>query len=267
MFLKLVKHESHAAARSMLPLLGGLLAMALLARLSIWMMETVDSSVTNIIGVFLIVIFYLGCGAMVVTTMILMMVRFSKSVHGDEGYLTHTLPVGVHSILLSRLLVCFLAVVISFAAVYVGIQIATLGVDSVESLGISIKAALRSAGVETSSMLLKIFCIAGMSILATILMIYAAISIGHSFATGKTGKSVLFFFVLYFAQQIITSIVMVAVLTAEFATTGSAEGLVTTSSNSLSSTMFWFSIGQAAIFGAVYYFLTWYMTKKRLNLA
>ena len=267
MFLKLVKHEAHAAARAMLTLVCGLLAMAVLARGSIWMMEAVDTSVTNIIGVFLVGIFYLGCFAMVVTTMILMMVRFSKSVHGDEGYLTHTLPVGVHSILLSRLLICFLAVLVSFAAVYAGIQIATLGVDSVETLGVSLKSALNAAGVDTSAMLLKIFLMGGLSILSMILMLYAAISIGHSFANGKTGKSVLFFFILYFAQQVISSIVMVAVLAAEYKSTGSTNGIMATTDTGLTSTMFWFSVGQAAFFGGVYYFLTWITTKKRLNLA
>ena len=44
MFLKLFKHESHAAIRSMLPLLGGLLAMAGLARGSVWLMDVTNAS-------------------------------------------------------------------------------------------------------------------------------------------------------------------------------------------------------------------------------
>ena len=266
MFLKLVKHESHAAARAMLPLLAGLLAMALLARGSIWMVDTVNSPVTSVIGVFLIGMFFLGCAAMVVTTMILMMVRVAKSVPSDEGYLTHTLPVNVSTILLSHLLVDFVAVLLAFVAVYGGIRIATLGVDSVKAIGVSISSVLKQAGVESGPMLLRLGCILAMGILVTILMISAAISIGHSFATGKTGKSVLFFFVLYFAQQIITSIVMVAVIAAKYAVTGSiAVGLEAT--NTIPSTMLWFSVAQYVFFGSVYYFLTWFMTKKHLNLA
>ena len=266
MFLKLVKHESYAASRSMLPLLGGLLAMAVLARGSIWMMDAVDSPVTSIIGVFLVGMFYLGCAAMVVTTMILMMVRFAKSVHSDEGYLTHTLPVNVSSILLSHLLVSFVAVLLAFAAVYGGIRIATLGVDSVKGIGMSISAAFKQAGIDTKNMLLKIGALGAMGILVTILMISAAISIGHSFATGKTGKSILFFFVLYFAQQIITSIVMVAIIATKFVFTGSLDG-AQSMPDTFTSTMLWFSVGQYVFFGSVYYFLTWFMTKKHLNLS
>lgn len=261
MFLKLVKHESHAAARAMLPLLLGLLAMSLLARGSIWLVDTVESPVTNVIGVFLIGTFFLSCAAMVVTTMILMMVRFAKSVHSDEGYLTHTLPVNVSTILLSHLLVSFVAVLLSFAAVYAGIRIATLGVDSVKTIGFSISTIFRQAGIDTGSMLLRLGCILAMGILVTILMISAAISIGHSFATGKTGKSILFFFVLYFAQQMITSVVMVAVLVA----TGSLD--LDASTDTINSAMLWFSTAQYVFFGSVYYFLTWFMTKKHLNLA
>jgi hypothetical protein len=263
MFLKLVKHESHAAARAMVPLLGGLLAMAILARGSIWMMESVESPVTSMLGVFLVSIFFLACGAMVVTTTILMMVRFAKSVHGDEGYLTHTLPVSVSTILLSRLLVSFLAVLLSFGAVYAGVRIATLGVDSIESLGVSFRVIIENSGIETKSILLKLCCVGVLSILSMILMIYAAISIGHSFPTGKTGKSVLFFFVLYIAAQIITSIALVGVLTAEYG----FDGLRTIETNDFPSSLFWFTVGQSVLFGSVYYFLTWITTKKRLNLA
>ena len=266
MFLKLVKHESHAAARAMLPLLLGLLAMSLLARGSIWLVDTVDSPVTNVIAVFLIGTFFLSCAAMVVTTMILMMVRFAKSVHSDEGYLTHTLPVNVSTILLSHLLVSFVAVLLSFGAVYLGVRIATLGVNSYKAMGLNLSAILNQVGIDTGSMLLRLGCILGMGILVTILMISAAISIGHSFATGKTGKSVLFFFVLYFAQQLISSVVMVAVIAAEYSTTASLA-MEMDAVNTIPSTMLWFSMAQLTFFGGVYYFLTWFMTKKHLNLA
>ncbi len=266
MFLKLVKHESYAASRSMLPLLGGLLVMAILARGSIWMMDTVDSPVTGVLGVFLVVMFFLSCAAMVVTTMILMMVRFSKSVHSDEGYLTHTLPVNVSSILLSHLLVSFVAVLLSFVAVYCGIRIATLGVDSIKGIGVSIGNLFKQAGIDTKAMLLKVGALGAMGILVAILMITAAISIGHSFATGKTGKSVLFFFVLYFAQQIITTIVMVGILATKYVTTGSLDSMQGTQ-EAFTSTMLWFSVGQYTFFGTVYYLLTWFMTKKHLNLS
>ena len=260
MFLKLVKHETHAAARAMVPLLCGLLAMALLARGSVWMVDTVDSPITSVIGVFLIAAFFLGCVAMVVTTMILMMARFAKSIHGDEGYLTNTLPVGINAILLSRLVVCFLTVLVSFAAVYAGIRIAMFGKGD---FIISVKRALQESGIETKYMLLKLFCVSALSLLSTILMMYAAISIGHSFATGKVAKSVLFFFLLYIASQIITSVAMVTVLVSKYGT----NGLFSMDTNGFPSFMFWFVAAQNICFGSVYYFLTWFTTKKRLNLA
>ena len=266
MFLKMVKHELHAAARALLPILGGLLAMAILARGSIWLIETVESPVTRVVGVLMVGLFFLACVAAVVTTMIVMMTRFARSVYGDEGYLTHTLPVNVSTILLSRLLVTFLAVVASIAAVYVGIRITSLGVDSLEEIGLSIRLAFREGGIETKQMLFKVCIIGTLSILNTILMICAAISIGHSFSTGKTGKSVLFFFVLYFAAQIISTIAMVILVTVKFASAGDPMTFFNMAGKEVADTVIWFSAAQSLVFGSIYYFLTWIMTKKGLNL-
>ena len=268
MFLKLVKHELHAASRLLLPLWGALIAMAVLARGSVWMIETVDSPVTTILGVLMEFLFFLACFGVVVATMILMMVRFARTVHGDEAYLTHTLPVGTHSILLSRLLVTFLAVVCSIGMVVVGILLSTAGIDVFREIWQEIQLAFRAGGMEAEMTLLRICGLGILSILNSILMIYAAISIGHSFSTGKTGKSVLFYFILYFCTQVISTIALVVLMTVRYVSGSDASILDTMSGmRTLSSDMIWFSVLQSLCFGSIFYFLTWLMTKKHLNLS
>ena len=255
MFLKLFKHESHAAIRSMLPLLGGLLAMAGLARGSVWLMDVTDASAVEIIGGLFISLFFLSCVVAVVATMILMMVRFKKAVYSDEGYLTHTLPIGLNTILLSHLLISFLAVLASFAAVYLGVRIATFGVHSAESFGGLVNKLLNALDIDGNELLFQLAILGFLWILSWILILWAAIAIGHSFDNGKTGKSVLFFFVLYIAGQIVSSILLTTL-----------PDNIETVSNAFSA-IFWYVAGQYFISIAVNYFLTWYMTKKRLNLA
>ena len=264
MFLKLLKHESHATARALMPLMGGLLLVALLARGSIWLTQNAKSNATNIISVLLIAMFVLGCIAIVVTTMILMMNRFKKSVFSDEGYLTHTLPVNTSSILLCHLLLSFAGILLSFVTVYAGIRLVTLNVGAADDFSSFSTNLFSQMGIEKITVMLQFFGLMAMSILTTILMLFAAISIGHSFATGKTGKSVLFFFILYFVQQMLTSIVMVAVTAMQFATTGEMQN---PTFNTFSAFWFWFSTGAYLFFGLIYYFLTWFMTKKHLNLS
>ena len=68
MFLKLLKHELYAAGRSLLPVFAGLLLMAGLARGSVWMMERLDTKLSNILGWLIIGLFVLFCVAVVVST-------------------------------------------------------------------------------------------------------------------------------------------------------------------------------------------------------
>ncbi|MBQ1411383.1 MAG: hypothetical protein IIY94_08925 [Oscillospiraceae bacterium] len=255
MFLKLFKHESHAAIRSVLPLLGGLLAAAALARGSIWLMGTTDSTAVKTITALLLMMFFFGCFVAVIATMILMMVRFKKSVYSDEGYLTHTLPIGLNTILLSHLLISFLSVVASFVAVYLGFQIVVLKVDSLETVSSFLRRVMNALDIETDSLLLQLVCVGALNILTWILMIWAAIAIGHSFDNGKTGKSILFFFVLYIGFQIVSSITLTLL----------PDDLDTV--NLAASTILWYVSGEYLVTCIVNYFLTWLMTKKRLNLA
>lgn len=255
MFLKLLKHESHAAARSLLPLLGGLLAMSLLARGSIWLVDVAKASAVTIISTLFVALFFLSCFVAVVATMILMMGRFKRSVYSDEGYLTHTLPVNLGTILMSHLLISLLAVLASFAAAYLGFRIVTFEVHSTVAVGEFIRRLAEAFEIESGPLLLKMAFVGILWILTWILMIWAAIAMGHSYAAGKTGKSVLFFFALYFAQQIVSAII-VTLIPAN-----------TDTINLAISTLLWYVAGEYLFFCGVNYFLTWFMTKKHLNLA
>lgn len=261
MFLKLVKHELHETYRLLLPLFAGLLVMAGLARGSNWIMSESNIAALKILGVMLIGIFVLSCVATVVLTVVLMMVRFARSVHGDEGYLTHTLPVGTHAILLSRLLVSLLAVLSSYAAVYLGYRIFVCGSRIVSEIGSAFRLTMQELELDTTSTLLQFGLMLLVGSLTQILQIFAAISIGHSFNTGKTGKSVLFYFVLSVGSSLVTNLLSLVVMGSQFLTQD-VENL-----GQLTDLAFFFSLGAELILSGVYYFLTWFMTRKRLNLA
>ena len=85
MFLKLVKHELRESFRLLLPVFGGLLLMAGLARGSIALLEGVNDAAMRVVGVTFVVFFFLGCGAAVVLTAVFLIQRFTRSVYGDEG--------------------------------------------------------------------------------------------------------------------------------------------------------------------------------------
>ena len=104
---KLLKHEFRATYRTMLPMFGVVLVLSLLANLSFARIADTDSGALDILFGLFIMAFFLGLFTMGVMAMVVMIQRFYKNVLGDEGYLTLTLPVNVHEIVWSKLIVSF----------------------------------------------------------------------------------------------------------------------------------------------------------------
>ncbi len=108
------------------------------------------------------------------------------------------------------------------------------------------------------------------SVVASCLNFYAALSIGHGFARGKMGFSVLFYFVLSTAASITRIVILAALGQSVFSVTasmflfGAGAGVADAMSEwrIQMATLGGLSLVQAAVF----YFLTWINLKKRLNL-
>lgn len=258
MFLKLLKHELHEASRMLLPIFGGLLLFAAVTRAIIWIMEQSDNSIISVMGVMFVVLFFVACIASVVVTAVLLIIRFGKTVHGDEGYLTHTLPVGVNSILLSRILVTYLALFVSIVVAYVGIRFSLWNVKAAADIGEEFAYMFEIMGMDSKTLWMTVASYAS-QLLATVLLIFAAISIGHSFNRGKVGFSILFYFAIESTFSLISAVVMLVMMpgmldeSADFGAVMGGYG--------------YFAIGLNLLCCVVCYILSWLMTKKRLNLS
>ena len=102
---KLLKHEFRATGRLMLPALGAVLVLAVLANFSIRFIQVTDSTFLAILFGLVIGAFGIGMIAAAVMTLVLMILRFYRNLLRDEGYLMHTLPVSVHELVWSKLIV------------------------------------------------------------------------------------------------------------------------------------------------------------------
>ena len=258
MFLKLLKHELHEASRMLLPIFGGLIVFAGVTRCTIWLMEQNDNPILSVTGGMVVGLFFMSCAACVILTAVLLLVRFAKSVHGDEGYLTHTLPVGVHSILLSRLLVTYLALLVSIGVAYVGIRFSLWNVKAASEIKEAFSFAFESLGMDSKTLWMMIASY-GSQLLATILLVFAAISIGHSFNRGKVGFSILFYFAIESGFSIVSAVISLVMMpnlldeSADFGAVMGGFGLI--------------AVGLNLLCCVVCYILSWLMTKKRLNLS
>lgn len=118
---KLLKHEWKAVWKVPMLMFGVLMIMAVLAGLTfslpIWDSEWIGLPLS---GVMLLLMFYFSMIGVIVGVSIYFAVRYYKNMFTDEGYLTHTLPVTTHQLLISKVitmcgweLIASLAVILS----------------------------------------------------------------------------------------------------------------------------------------------------------
>ena len=156
--------------------------------------------------------------AVVMFTMIFVIatIRFYKNLVRDEGYLMHTLPVPTWQLILAKFTTMYI-----WSAAAVIVTGLCLGIVSGEpfwlfKLDIGWEL-LSSAFVEdtvdgTAEQLRNFFLVCGAVMVLSpgfmMLHIYMSLALGNLFHTHKLGMSVLMFFALYIAEQILSGVAM-----------------------------------------------------------
>lgn len=260
MFGKLIKHEFRASGRIMLPLLIALPALGLLSNLAVHLIDS-GSSIVRFLSGFILFAYGTACFCLSFAAFVVMILRWYRSVHSTEGYLTNTLPVSVHGIIWSRLLVAAVYFALSIIALVLSVMLMDLSRELFVSIGefVSQLMQLEIQDLEREFVTLGLIA-AGIVLIyavAKCLHFYAAISVGHAFNGHKGLMSVL----AYVAMQVIFSSVAVksAMLLSE---------IPALSVDTVSGTYGFLACGLLGVvlYGAVCYFITVFAVKRKLNL-
>ena len=213
---KLLKHEFRATGRTMLPLYGAVVALAVLANFSIRMLTGNVGPLLTIFFGLIVAAFVICIIAAAVMTLVLMIKRYYTNYLKDEGYLMHTLPVSVHELVWSKMLVS----VVWFAATFVVIGLVMLLTALIQT-GTSlaqffagfpswadITRAIREIGIPAGDLWLiglEVLLAVVVSGLYTCLHFYAAMSLGHMFSKDKILLSIVFFVGISFVLSMLTT--------------------------------------------------------------
>lgn len=260
MFGKLIKHELRASGRIMLPLIIALPCLGLLSNLAVRLMDK-SSGLVNTLCVIVLMLFGFGCMAICVASFVVMILRWYRSVHSDEGYLTNTLPVSVHGIIWSRLLTAAIWFALSIAALILSVLLMTLSRSLLAQVREMFAALAQIDLAELDANIVRFVlegaCLGLAYAVARCLHFYAAISVGHAFSNHKGGWSVLAYAVMQFV------FVTVAVKTVQFVE--SALGLTP---DSLGNAHGFLTAGMVGmlLYAAVCYAITAFAVKRKLNL-
>jgi hypothetical protein len=213
---KLLKYEFRATGRSMLPVLGVLTLLVLLANISV---RLLDRTAGAFLTILLIMVIFLTVIAVIVSELlpiIVMIQRFHKNLLSSEGYLMHTLPASVHSLVWSKLLVSLVWMLLTNVIIFLlgGLSVMHLtnmnmgavleGFPSVEEL----RQFLSSVGLSMGDLYLflgEMVVAVVLSGIVTCLQFYAAMSLGYSFTNHKGLMSVLCFVGILIVLNVLTN--------------------------------------------------------------
>ena len=241
MFWNLVRYEFKNVNKWYLALYGAVLALSALIGVQASSLKSIDTPDQQMIMlVFLALVF----GGLIITlsisTLILIIRRFKGSVYDRQGYLTLTLPVSEHQIILAKLLGAFIWSIINSAVFFLSIYIifATIDPNMVDSYFFDY---LFVHYIDNFWLTLISFFI---STVAGILCIYLSISIGQLFNEYRTALAVLAYIVIHIVL-----------------------GFVDMFSPSLNYSMMMFAeIFKNLILSAAFYLGTYYILKNKVNL-
>lgn len=257
---KLLKYEIKATARWFLPLYAAILLMAGINRLLFSDPLTMNGpglSFREIItGLSMITYVILIIGVMVIT-LVVCIIRFYKSLLGDEGYLMFTLPVETWKHILNKLLIAMLWSFSSGLIALLSIFIIIPGPELAE---------MRQAFAEFQN----IFGTAGYftiplvtiaSLVFGILEIYAAIALGHLFNKHKMLASFGMYIGINTISQFVLLLMMPAFANIMYKAYSEVEAITGPVNQALLMTCV-----LTALLSAGCYILTNTLLKKRLNL-
>ena len=193
MFWNLVRYEFKNVNKWYLALYGAVLALSVLIGAQASSLKSIDTPDQQMIMlVFLALVF----GGLIITlsisTLILIIRRFKGSVYDRQGYLTLTLPVSEHQIILSKLLGAFIwslaSSLVFILSIYIILVLTGANFLDIFSLEYLFKFYMDSFWLSVISFIL--------STVASILCIYLSISIGQLFNEYRTALAVLAYIVI-----------------------------------------------------------------------
>mgnify|MGYP000967967523 FL=1 len=193
MFWNLVRYEFKNVNKWYLALYGAVLALSVIIGLQASAIKILPSQdQESIMLVFQAFIFGGLIITMSISTLILIIRRFKGSVYDRQGYLTLTLPVSEHQIILSKLLGAFIwslaSSLVFILSIYIILVLTGANFLDIFSLEYLFKFYMDSFWLSVISYIL--------STISGILCIYLAISIGQLFNEYRTALAVLAYIVI-----------------------------------------------------------------------
>lgn len=248
MLSKILKHEFKATYRIFIGIYIGLAALTGLGKLVLPLANKYENVPLMIGFGFAVLILVLGYIFIFMSPYIFLSVRFYRTTATREAYLTFTIPADTKTILIGKYLNTMLWTVVTIGLWY--LSLFTLG-----------KFMVVFDHFNKEFFLFILSLLPGIHV--SILSIFSAISLSQLARNHRLLVSIGFFIAQYTVQQIVSVIVMMPVLVSQIQV-DNPDLYQPDSVDSLPNFLISFAI--SIVFSLVYFFLSNYMLKKKLNL-
>lgn len=261
---KLIKHEFAATGRLLLPAYGAILILSGILRFT-------GSLPSNTPKVLITLLFIMSIFGTFLLTFALLLQRFYKNLLGNEGYLMMTLPVGVDSLIWSKIIVsmvwiiasCFVTLLSALVIVLPLREFPSFFSECIHTLGI-----ITPMGIPVFVFAIEIGVLFFAGFLSSILQIYASMAVGQLVdrhrALLSLGAFLAFstiFQLLCFTLFSLISYIPFLQNIEKFFTSYILDTPI------ISHFVLLFATVISLITSAIYYFITRYLLKNKLNLA
>ena len=263
---KLLKHEFRATARFMWVIYAAMLVLSIGSHFAIRYMDRPETyQILRGLAVMVTFLWVLALIFGAVMTLVLMVHRFYKNYLTDEGYLMFTLPVSIHSMIFSKLIVAIVWAVLTVLVMLLGFGVAVSDSSSlkmvVQIAGQAVRFTTAQEKLYAAGMLAELGAVVLIGVACSMMQFYAAMSLGYGFTGHKGLWSVICYFGITVLFQIIGSLMLIGTPTGVW-----LNSMELTAMQGYHLAMLVIGLVEVAA-GAVLYVVTWLNLKKRLNLA
>lgn len=207
MMNKLLKYECMAVGRILVPIWCGTIVLSLLVAMTERLNQSFDSlvgtPVITMVASFLQVLTALFVAASLVVAFVVNIQRFYKLL-GEQGYLMFSLPAAPWQHMAAKLLCACGSTVASLLVIIGCMGLYITDTDSMVREPVNIQLALQNLGATTFLVLVLVLLMVGMY-----LYLYLCIAIGSRWPQQRLLASIVTYFVLGFAAQMVFILLMV----------------------------------------------------------
>lgn len=241
-----------------------------------------ESNLVEILAVFSLMFYILSLFGISIAIFVYFVVRFYRNMYTSEGYLMHTLPVKPWQHILSKgIIYCcwtiinLIAVALSIVSLLASALYSVLNVslhEFVTTLQRELPMLLpelaegfqREMGMSIPLYILFVILVMLVQLVYAVLMIYASISIGQTFNKHKVVASFIAYAAINTIMQLLSSLIQMPMMI--FRIEGFSGGGYNYTFGDIFTPTLWVSLGINLVFIVVFYFVTEYIMRKKLNL-